>query len=169
MIVIGIDSGKNGCFCELDCVVGTCRYIKIPYRDDNVINGYRLNEAFNHFNHAHKMIIEKTRGRAGWGATACFNFGKNYGQLLGLLHAQPLVFVNVQMWQKHQHKNVSGETAKERSASVFASLNPTFVSRSKRKINDGLIDAFLIARWGLLDSRVVFRDDWNFINIEDEV
>jgi hypothetical protein len=73
------------------------------------------------------------------------------------------------MWQKIQHRNTTGATAKERSASVFASLNPTFVSGSRRKIPDGLIDAFLIARWGLIDSRIVFRDDWRFINLEEKL
>lgn len=169
MVVIGIDSGKEGYFCELNDVEGTCRYLKIPYRDDGIINGWRVKKAFNEFNNARKIVLEKVRGRGGWGATACFNFGKNYGMLLGILHTEPLIFVNPQMWQKMQHKNTTGANAKEKSASVFSSVNPTFVSEHKRKIPDGLIDAFLIARWSLIDSRVVFRDDWKFIDIEGEL
>jgi hypothetical protein len=169
MIIVGIDSGKEGYFCELNESDGTCNYLKIPYRDDGIINGFKINRAFENFGNTHKIILEKVKGRGGWGATACFNFGKNYGQLLGILNGEPLVFVNPLMWQKIQHRNTTGATAKERSASVFASLNPTFVSESRRKIPDGLIDAFLIARWGLIDSRIVFRDDWRFFNLEEKL
>ena len=165
MRIIGIDSGSAGSICELNVLEKTARYLRMPYREDNIINGYKIEQAFEGFDGIHKIIIEKVQGRAGWGATQCFGMGKNYGMLLGLLHHLPLTFVQPPTWQKRVHKGVAGVTAKERSASVFASLNPSF--GQIRKCDNGLIDAFLIARWGLDDMRIIYHDDWNFINLEE--
>jgi len=165
MIVVGIDPGKDGVICALDVAERTASYLDIPYREDGIINGFMIERVFEGFASAHKILIEKVQGRGGWGATQCFNFGKNYGMLLGLLHHVPLHHVQPNAWQKSIHKGVKGATAKDRSKSVFRSLNPSF--RDIKKTDSGLIDAFLIARYGLEQSRVVFSDDWNFINLED--
>jgi hypothetical protein len=141
----------------------------IPYRDNGVIDGFKIEKAFEGFINIHKTIIERVQGRGNnvkWGATQNFGMGKNYGQILGLLHHVPLTFVIPQTWQKKVHKNVKGLTPKERSASAFASLNPSF-GEMKKSMN-GLVDAFLIARWALDEARIVFFDDWNFIDMEDE-
>lgn len=166
MRVVGIDSGALGCICELDVYEKTARYLKIPYREDGVINGFLIERAFEGFANSHKIIIEKVQGRGGWGATQCFGMGKNYGQILGLLHHVPVTFVQPQTWQKRIHKGVKGTTAKDRSFSVFSSLNPSFGDLSKK--DNGLVDSFLIARWALDEARIIFRDDWTFINAGDE-
>lgn len=167
MICIGIDSGAQGCLCELDVEEKTARYLKIPYRDDGVINGFKIERAFEGFANAHKVVIEKVQGRGGWGATQCFSMGKNYGMLLGLLHHVPITLVQPSTWQKRIHKGIHGTTAKDRSAAVFASLNPSF--GSIKKSDNGLIDAFLIARWALDEARIIYRDDWTFIDLEDSL
>ena len=33
---------------------------------------------------------------------------------------------------------------------------------------NGLIDAFFIARWALDEARIIYQDDWTFIDLEDE-
>lgn len=163
MRIIGIDCGAAGCVCELDVVERTARYLNLKYRPDGVINGFVIEQAFEGFANSHKVVIEKVQGRGGWGATQCFNMGKNYGQILGLLHHVPVTFVQPQTWQKTIHKGVKGTTAKERSLSVFSSLNPTF--GEIRKKDNGLIDAFFIARWSLDEARIIYRDDWHFIDL----
>ena len=166
MRIISVDSGAQGYFCELDVYEKTARYLKIPYREDSVINGFKIDSVFEGFASAHKVIIEKVQGRGGWGATQCFNMGKNYGMLLGLLHHVPITFVQPPAWQKRIHKGVKGVTAKDRSMSVFASLNPSF--GDIKKTMNGLVDAFFIARWALDEARIIYQDDWTFIDLEDE-
>lgn len=163
MRVIGIDSGSTGAICELDVYEKTVKYLKIPYREDMVINGYEIEKAFEGFTQAHKVVIEKVQGRAGWGSTQCFNFGKNYGMILGLLHHIPITLVQPQTWQKRIHKGIHGATAKDRTAAVFASLNPSF--GKIRKCDNGIVDAFFIARWALDEARIIYHDDWSFINL----
>jgi hypothetical protein len=166
MRVIGIDSGKSGYFCELNVKEKTARYLKIPYRADNVIDGHLIERTFEGFANVDKIVIEKI-GRAGnWGSTQIIEYGKNYGMLLGLLHHVPLHYVAPKTWQAKVHRGVSGITAKEKSASFFASINPSF-DRKITKANNGLVDAFLIARWILDDMRAVYRDDWTFIDLGD--
>ena len=163
MKIAGIDTGAKGCICLLDVVEKTASYLKLPYRDDGIINGYLIEKLFEGFNGVNRVVIEKVQGRGGWGATQTFNFGKNYGMVLGLLHHLPLTFVQPAEWQKAIHKGIAGATAKDRSLSVFASLNPSF--GQVRKCDEGLVDSFFIARWSLEKSRMVFCDDWNFINM----
>lgn len=165
MKIVGIDTGSKGCICLLDVEERSASYLRMPYRDDGIINGYLIEKCFEGFTDVHRVVIEKVQGRGGWGATQLFNFGKNYGMVLGLMHHLPLTFVQPTEWQKHIHKGVKGATAKDRSLSIFTSLNPSF--GQVRKCDEGLVDAFFIARWSLEKSRVVFKDDWNFINLGD--
>ncbi len=163
MKVVGIDPGALGCICELDVYEKTARYLNIPYRKDGIVDGFEIEQAFEGFDHVHKLVIEKNLGRSGWGATQCFNMGRNYGMLLGLLHHVPITLVQPQTWQKRIHHGVHGATAKDRSNSVFASLNPNFGKIAKR--DSGLIDAFFIARWALDEARIVYHDDWHFMDL----
>jgi hypothetical protein len=170
MRCIGIDTGSTGVICELDVYEKTARYLKIPYRDDGIINGFKIDQTFEGFANVHKIVIEKVQGRGGWGATQCFSMGKNFGMLLGLLHHVPLTFVQPPTWQKRIHKGVKGVTAKDKSFSVFASLNPSFPFELNKtnKVHTGIIDAFFIARWALDEARIIYQDDWTFIDLEDE-
>ncbi len=167
MRCIGIDTGAMGCICELNDAEKTARYLNLTYREDGVINGYAIERAFEGFANVHKVVIEKIHTNYGkMGEKQKAGMMKNYGQMLGLLHHVPINFVDPHRWQSRQHRGASGLTAKERSFAAFSSLNPNF-GKLRKKADSGLVDAFLIARWGLEDSRVIFFDDWNFINLEE--
>ena len=172
--ILGIDTGSKGYYCVLDPEQRTAEYMRIPYRADGVMNCHKLDHAFEGFGNIHKIYIEKVIGRGGaikdgganWGASQNFGLGFNYGQVMSYMSNCPITLVMPKQWQKlcHDHSVKGlGITAKERTRARFDQLNPSYGGIIKS--HDGLHDAFFIARYGLLQMRINFRDDWNFIEL----
>jgi len=158
MKAIGIDSGKKGCIVTLDSETHVATWLDLPWRDDGVLHLGILNAKLKPY-WSGMIYLEKIHGRSGWGATSVFNFGVNYGQLLCWLYDKPHTLISPKKWQYLAHIGASGNTPKDKSYQTFTRLNPsTHIPKKK----DGLIDAFHIARFGLLFSGETFRDDWAF-------
>jgi hypothetical protein len=66
-------------------------------------------------------------------------------------------------WQRNIHMGCEGITTKEKTMSAFDKINPSF--GGIKSSQNGLSDAFFIARYGLSPLHGKFRDDWNFINM----
>ena len=163
MKIIGIDTGSKGAIVCLDSTEKTAEYMMLPYRADKVLDFSLVKDKF--YSNIMMTFVEKVSGRGGWGATQTFQFGCYYGQILGLLSSYSHAMVTPQMWQKIAWEGTSDGEPKERSAAAFARLNPT--TRLKKK-EDGVIDAFHIARYGMLKYREIFTDDWRFINLAEK-
>jgi len=163
MKIIGIDPGAKGCIVELDSKSQTARYLNIPYRFDGIIAFDIINAQFDYLRHVDHILLEKVGGRCGWGASQTFKFGVNYGQVLGYLWDRPHSLVAPKTWQGLAHAGTTMGSPKDRSRMAFVKLNPAPKVRAK---DDGLIDAFHIARWGLRHFRQDFTDHWTFINLE---
>ncbi len=91
--------------------------------------------------------LSKTDGRAG-----TLTMGANYGILLGQIAAMSWRYqiIHPRTWQKVVHENTSGKIpAKQRSLNSAKSLwpNESFVLPRCRKVNDGFVDAVLIAEY----------------------
>jgi hypothetical protein len=76
----------------------------------------------------------------------------------------PMVIVQPKTWQKNAHKGIKAPTAKEKTLAAFDRLNPSYGGISKSE--NGMADAFFIARHALDELGVQYSDDWNFINLE---
>lgn len=170
MIIIGIDSGEYGCIAELDIEEKLCRFMPIPYREDGLMNYYKIRFNFN-LNCAHYIAIEQVNPNPLF-ASRNHNYGKNYGMALGLLEPYPFDTFLPQKWQKAMHgiKTKADErTAKERTAAVFARMNPDFKDRSiTKKEAEGLKDAFFIAYYCGLKHNVVMPNSFRFEHVVDE-
>ncbi len=175
--ICGIDPGLRGHYCVLDPEEKTAKHLRIPYRPDGIIDGNKIIDVFEGFHHVHALYIEKVMGRGGmvkdgganWGATQNFGLGFNYGQLLATMSFMPHTLVRPQQWQKLCHTTSNRKSdlpAKEKTRIRFVQLNPSFGHAIKA--NDGLYDAFFIARYGLITHGIQFTDDWNFIDMEDQ-
>lgn len=162
MKIIGIDPGKKGAICFLNTETSTATYLEIPYRPDGLIDFKIINEAFL-FAHQDHIYIEKVSGRDGWGAVQCFSFGANCGMIRQWCWDKPHTLIVPKTWQKIAHIGTSAETAKLRSSQSFFRLNP---NTNIKKSQDGIIDAFHIARYGLFQYRAQFSDNWEFIKHE---
>lgn len=166
--VVGIDSGSKGAICLLDTVEKTAKYLNLPYRKDGSIDGRLIDIAYECFANVNRIYLEKVHGRGGddcgWGASQSFGFGRNYGVILQYISYYPYHLVTPQTWQKPAHAGVSKPTAKERSRTAFVMLNPSFGVLNNS--DDGLVDSFFIARYGLQQIGCNFTDDWSFFNMK---
>jgi len=171
---VGIDTGSKGCFVMLDTIEKTASYLNIPYRKDGIINGTAIAKAFDAFMDVSRIYIEEVKGRGftpncstavNWGAKQTLTMGKNYGMVLGTMQYLPMVIVQPKTWQKNAHKGIKAPTAKEKTLAAFDRLNPSYGGIAKSE--NGMADAFFIARHALDELGIQYSDDWNFINLGD--
>lgn len=159
MKVIGIDPGSTGYVVQLDTDTKEATYMAIPYGNDGLIDYDKLNAAFP--DRSQIVWIEKLKGRSVWGSSVCFKFGTNNGLIRGWLYNRKFYEVEPKHWQKLAHRGFDQDNPKIRSWFAFKRMNPT----SKiGKTKDGLIDAFHIASWGLMQSTSRVFSNWTFIN-----
>jgi hypothetical protein len=155
MIVVGIDPGKNGAFCTMDTTRKILSLHVMPTVNQKV---YNLKEVSNLFQtlgmRADHVFIEKVSAIQGASSKAAFNFGYGFGLLEGMLAALkiPYSFARPKEWQAYAHKNIEGKNAKGKSllaAQMRFPDNDFLATPRSKKPHDGLIDAALIAEYGL--------------------
>jgi hypothetical protein len=135
----------------------------IPYREDKIIDTYKVKYAFN-FASAHYVGIEEVRGMKIWGSNNNFSFGKYYGMALMMLDSVPYELVLPQKWQSycHDRQEIGNSTeAKAKTAAAFRRFNPYFDEKEHKA--DGLKDAFFVAYYVGAKNHVVMPKDFNFI------
>jgi hypothetical protein len=165
MKAIGIDPGRKGAIVCLDTETHTARYASLPYRTDNVIEFDRLSSWVSNDNCT--VFLEDVHGRGKWGSASVFTFGCNYGQLRAwiVIQKRPHILIQPQRWQKIAHMGMNETDPKLNSYISFMRLNP---NAKIRKTQDGIIDAFHIARYGIIYylRNNNFMDDWEFLPYE---
>lgn len=101
-------------------------------------------------------FFEKVASRPGQSSVATFSFGFSTGRILGIICEcleLPVIEVSPQRWQKPLHIGIDGSLdAKERSLQAATKLFPKWdfrKSERSKKPHDGIIDAVLIAYYGI--------------------
>lgn len=143
MIFIGIDPGKSGALAYImdDGSVNVIPYDKGHYK-------FALKNLADKGTENLRCCVERVTAMPGQGVTSMFNFGLNFGWILGLLEAYsiPYELASPQKWKKEfsvtSDKNTSIEVCKRLFPDV--SLLPT---ERCRKDNDGMAEALLIAEY----------------------
>lgn len=161
MKIIGIDPGRKGAIVTLDPAKKIAYYSRLPYRKDNIVDFDILNKWKGEFSGS--VFLEDVHGKKEWGAQNNFAFGSYFGQLKLWLAIEkiPHILVRPQEWQKIAHMGMGSGDPKQNSYTSFIRLNPNAkISKSE----DGIIDAYHIARWGLIyyTRNVAFTDNWRF-------
>jgi hypothetical protein len=157
MILIGIDPGKKGAIAEIDTIDKCVRWMRLPYRDDGVLDSIEVKSYFC-FGSAHRIALEDVCYIKGANGAATFSFGKNFGMTLAMLEYYPYELIRPQAW----HKRINGSKTpddkadtKARSRASFLRLNPDF-GKIIKEHHEGMIDAFFIAYFcGLLNNLVM--------------
>ncbi len=99
------------------------------------------------------VFVEKAQSMPTNKASAMFNYGTGYGQLLGVLWTLGLTHTLVppRTWTKVIHAGTKDGEPKKRSLEavkrLFPNIKLTATDRCK-KAHDGLVDALLIAEFG---------------------
>lgn len=166
MILIGIDTGKKGAIAEIDTFEKSVKWMKLPYREDGILDTRSVKSHFD-FSCAHRIAIEEVGYIKNANGAATFSFGKNYGMALGMIELYPYELVRPQAW----HKRINGakteddeRDTKQRSKASFLRMNPNF-GKIIKEHHEGLIDAFFIAYFCGLRNSVVLPNGFNFIKI----
>lgn len=142
MIYIGIDPGLSGAL----AMISEGREAKVVSWDPEA---YR--DALASVSAANEYAVaclEKVSAMPGQGVTGMFNFGKNYGHIIGLLEANGISYelVRPQKWKKEF--GITGD--KNRSIAVCKRLFPGVSLRRTdrcRKDDDGMAEALLMAEY----------------------
>jgi len=95
------------------------------------------------------IVIEKAQAMPKLGTVQAFNFGKNYGILLGVFAALKRRFyiVHSKTWQTEMFRDMNYKDTKQASAIAAQRLFPceNFIATERsKKINDGMTDATLM-------------------------
>ena len=152
-LIVGIDPGKKGAVVVLTGYK-MYEYFNMPLigkeYDLNTLNNY-----FQLFNTNYDVVfyIEKVNAH-GMGRTSAFTFGYGVGVLEAYANEYgKLKRVTPQKWQKVMFSGISGkQKPKDKAMQVMAEQYPTELrafSDYNKADREGLIDAFLIAQYGL--------------------
>jgi len=165
MIIVGIDPGKKGYCVLIDTSSTTMEKAPIEFDKAGMLDEAKL-VSFLDSRQVNMILIEKVGGRVGWGASQVFNFGFGYGQIRQVVARYPHTLVPAQTWQKVIHAGISPKLpAKERSLLAYKQLypnGPIQLEGKQSKLNDNLIDALLIATYGVLKFDRCCIRPWQF-------
>lgn len=148
MLVAGIDPGKAG-------AIAVIKNGKLAYKTllKNCVPRYWLKE------HGVKIVyIEQAQSFPKQGIASAFNYGRDFGYLLGTLAGSGMAIhmIRPAVWAKRIHAAAPKiDDAKERSLWCARHQWPqeTWLATPKStKPHDGLIDAALIAYYGYLNE-----------------
>jgi len=164
MSILGIDPGLNGGLVVLDndgsilfkSVMPTLK-LKATGKTKTVLDLPTLHQMLKKIasDYAPKCCLEKVSARPGQGVSSMFSFGYVFGCLEMCLVANqiPYTLVPPQTWCKEMHQGLSKDIdAKDRSLLVFKRQYPGVDLRTSERCtnhHDGLIDALLLAAYGL--------------------
>lgn len=164
VMLIGIDPGSKGCIVELDVNEKLVRWMKLPWREDMLLDEYKIRENFD-FGTANYIYIEKVTPNKLFGC-GNFTFGMNYMAVLSMVGQEyPYQLVSPKAWQrKFNGANGDQKSAKLRTASTFRKLNPSFGPIVKSD-HEGLMDAFFIGYYAGVVNNVVMPVDWRFLQV----
>lgn len=112
-----------------------------------LLRGWIIDKPIDH------VFLERVGAMPGQGVTSMFNFGEGYGVIKGVLSALhiPYTLVSPQKWQNAigvaKSKDTKGAAA-TRAAQLFPGVDFRASARC-RKPHDGMVDAALIAAYGV--------------------
>jgi crossover junction endodeoxyribonuclease RuvC len=98
------------------------------------------------------VFIEKAQTMPKQGIASAFNYGRHFGELLGVLVAYsiPHTLVPPATWTRQMHLGCTADKPKGKSLEACQRLFPevNLIPGKKRKPHDGIIDALLLAEFG---------------------
>lgn len=151
--IMGIDPGLGGGIAILtdDSLI----LEPMPRDEAGALDLFELNKIISdHANDLRCAFVEKVHAMPKNGVTGMFNFGRNYGIILGMLVANRVKIIDVrpQDWMKTIHLEYNVKVPpKERNLVAFKKIFPNIDARRTVRCKGpdlGLVDAALIAEFG---------------------
>lgn len=143
MVYVGIDPGKSGALAYMDAEGNTD---VMPFSE----SGYKFMLGYLAENNKGNIrcCIERVNAMPGQGVTGMFNFGKNYGWVLGLLDAYAIPYEAVlpKKWKAEFGLTGDKTSSIEVCKRLFPRVSLLPTERCK-KDNDGMAEALLMAEY----------------------
>lgn len=143
MIIGGVDPGKTGGVVYLNEAGEILEAYGADREDGYILKGDHL-------------FIEHSQSMPGQSCVAMFNYGVTFGRILGAVDILKIkhTLVKPRSWQKIMYQGVSPTLeGKKRSLEAVRRLNADalklFTYPRCKNAHLGLVDAYLIASWGL--------------------
>lgn len=162
--IISCDPGKFGAIVELDLDARHCRWMRLPYRDDKLLNIREIKWHFN-LHDANRVAVEHVRFIKGASGQSTFTFGFNFGLLMALLADYPYEYILPQVWHKHINGGSQIGTTKERTAASFTRINPSF-GKIVMNQHEGLIDSFCMGYYCGQKNHLVMPSGFSFQEVK---
>ena len=143
-VYMGIDPGKNGGLALIEAEDNNIRsYKTTPFNDVSLIGSLMLLKP-----NRVRCVVEKVGAMPGQGITSMFNFGKNYGFILGALESFGFSYelVTPKKWKKEFGVTADKNTSIEVCKRLFPEANLKRTERCK-KDHDGMAEALLMAEY----------------------
>jgi len=152
---LGVDPGANGALCFLDSRTRVTKFLPTPRGDFSPMALRQAIKAQRTVSLIRCAAVEKVHAMSLVSAGSTFNFGYNYGVLMGVLQTLDLEIdlVTPRTWQKScqipTRKELGGsKQLKEYVARLAHDLYPTASLYGPRGgLMDGRSDALMIAHW----------------------
>lgn len=140
MIYIGIDPGANGGIGVIDTIEDTAEAYPLTTE--------KLMEVLHRIGRT-RVCVEQVNAMPGQGVTSMFNFGKNFGIILGILEALYVSYqlVTPKKWKKEFSLNSDKKKSIECCKRLFPLVDLKKSDRA-RTDHDGMAEALLIAEYG---------------------
>lgn len=176
MRIAGADPGKLGVITVLSADSAHGWYHPLNYNKAGYLDVGRV-WWFLQTSKPDVLILEKVQGRGGMGATQTFNFGFACGELNALLRCYAdqgnclgLKYASPQEWQKVIHEGIGGKLKpKERTELAYERLfphKPIPTGPKGGKINDNVVDALMLATYGVLKLGGGVLRPWTLTKVE---
>lgn len=160
MNILGIDPGKAGGVALVGSE-GVLEKACMPTLDGSVMSG-DLFDMIASWHLEHKItsaVIEKNWGRPGQSCSKTYVQGYNAGvaeAVVGSLKI-PIYLVAPKTWMAVMHEGTTGSDPKTRSLMKVKQIYPTvdlLATERSREPHDGIVDAILIGRYGLINHLI---------------
>lgn len=144
MIYIGIDPGKNGGIAVLTPEIGGTIAEVYKYSNDRLIAVIKAHEG------QARATVEKVSARPHQGVVSMFNFGANYGAIIGILEALEVEYKTVtpQRWKRAMQVTKDKQSSIDKAKEIYKGINLRATDRC-RTDHDGMAEALLIATYGV--------------------
>lgn len=148
---IGIDPGLRGGIAIIHGDIETA--FAMPLCNGEIDTGGILEALGEFVGTSVHVVIEKVHAMPKQGVSSTFTFGKGYGKVIACVETLrlPHSFVEPRVWTKEMHAGVKSGNPKERSLIAATQLFPNTNFNGfppKKKPQDGLVDAILLAEYG---------------------
>jgi len=146
LTVVGIDPGETG---GLALINGSVFAMPMP----DIWTFSRMLKFEGEFNRNIHVFIERSQSFPKQGVASSFNYGKHYGELLGVLVAHSIkhTLVPPATWTRALHVGTKAGDSKARTLEAVRRLFPgtnLVATERSRKPHLGIVDALAIAYYG---------------------